>query len=73
MNHTDYINYLNSVKAINNTNITNNTYSIDALTSNIAALNDQITQTEAQIQGYQDANSVLTNDNNIIDDIIALL
>ena len=73
MSHTDYINYLNNVKLYNTRTISDNNDSINALTSAIQAYNDQITATQQQIQGFNDNNTTLTNDNTIIDAIIALL
>ena len=73
MSHTAYIDYLNSIKQGNSDTISNNDTNISSLTASIQAYQDQITVTQAQIQGYENANSTLQSDNAMIDDIIALL
>ena len=73
MSHTAYIDYLNSIKQGNSDTISNNDTNISSLTASIQAYQDQITLIQAQIQGYENANSTLQSDNAMIDDIIALL
>lgn len=73
MSHEPEISYLDSIKTANSAAIANNEATIDAFTSAIASLNDQIANYQSQIATINTTNSQLVADNEIIDDIIVLL
>jgi TolA-binding protein len=73
MSHQTYIDYLNSIKSDNISQIANNNTQINAINDAITSLQNQITQYQQQIVDLQTNSSHLANDNVLIDDIIALL
>lgn len=73
MSHQDLIDYINSIKATNNSDISGNNDGITSLTTSVATYNDLISSTNSQIAGIEAANAALVADNHKCDDIIALL